>query len=529
MKKTLALILLACLLLGAMPALAEPEPITLPIVDEPITLHIVATMSPNHVDWNLMASWQELMRRTGINIEFEMIPSSSLAEKRNLKLASNDLPDAFISGGFTSTDLVSYGSDGVIVPLQDYIDQYMPNLKAILDDPGYAVVRPGITFPDGNIYALPHIYEAEYYSMVAQNHFFINQDWLTNLGLDMPTTTDEFYAVLKAFIDEDADGDGDPDNEFALGSKASVIQQLIISLAGSWGVQNRGISHDYVDTDPETGALRFFKTSDAFKGLLEYMHAMYLDGIIEQEAFSMEYSQVVAKATTGQYGVVNCLSPSGDFSLGDYNYVGMPVLIGPNGDQLFSNVASGVARNGGFVLTSVNPYPVETMKMIDYYFYSPEGLILFYLGQEGRDWEYDEDGLPQYMEHITNSAEGLTRDQEVGKFTSWSGNLISSIGERVTSRSVRSLPDAMESATAIHDKFVEAWPPFNYTLQEAEALMALSDLTTYVDSMVQKFIKGDESFDNWDTYVNQVERMGLDEYLSIQDAACERFLSFVEE
>ena len=97
MKKGLSLLLCLMLMLGTVgTAWAETA---LPITETPITLTFVATQSPNHVDWNEMSMWKELERRTGIHIDFEMIPSTSLAEKRNLILASNDLPDAFMSSG----------------------------------------------------------------------------------------------------------------------------------------------------------------------------------------------------------------------------------------------------------------------------------------------------------------------------------------------------------------------------------------------------------------------------------------------
>lgn len=518
-----ALAVLAC---GAL-AVAAPESIELPVTEEPITLKIMGAQSPFHVDWNEMASWIELEERTGIDIEFEMVPKSMMVEKRNLKLASGDLPDAFIGCQFTASDLVSHGADGLIVPLEDYIDGYMPNFSAVINDPAYQSVRAGITFPDGHIYAMPHLYQADYWAMVGQEHFFINTEWLERLGLAMPTTTDEFMAVLKAFKEQDADGDGDPGNEVPLGGKSNVITRLITSLNGSWGLQNMGFSHTYIDRDPsgDGGDLRFFKTDGRYREVLQFMRDLYQNGYIEQEAFTMETAQIITRASTGAYGVLNCLSPMGDYAQEYGLYQGMDILTGPYGDQTHAAVNSNIARNGDFVMTSANRHPVETMKMYDYFCYSPEGLILLYLGQEGLQWEYDENGVPQYMDHITHNPDGLTMDQAIGQFTFWPDGSVSSFSEKTTSRSIRTLPDAYESCEMIHDKYVTALPPLTFTLEEADRLLRLQDMITYVDSMTQKFIKGDESLDNWDRYVETVRNMGLDDYMAIQQAAYDRLLA----
>lgn len=529
MKRLTALIMTLCLLLCTPTALAAIENLTeLPLTTEPVSFHIVGAQSAYHSDWNEMESLIELQKRTGIELTFEMIPNTMLAEKRNLMLASNDLPDAFFGCKFTASDLISYAQDDLIIPLDSYIESCMPNLSAVLNDPEYAAVLPGITFPDGHIYTLPHLYQADYWAMVGQEHLFINTEWLERLNLAMPTTPAELFDVLMAFKEQDADGDGDPNNEIPIGGKSNVIVRLLASINGSWGLQNMGNSHLYVDRDPagDGTQLRFFKTDDRFREVLEYLNSLYVNGLMEQEAFTIETSQIVAKASTGVYGVLNCLSPMGDYSL-DYGvYEGLDILTGPHGDQLHSAVNSQIARIGDFVVTSACENVELLLKMYDYYCYSRDGLILLYLGQEGKQWEYDAAGERQYMEWITNNPDGLTLDQAVGTFTYWPDGSVSSFSEKTTSRSIRTKQDAFESCEIIHDKYVKAVPPFTYTLDESEQLNSqLADLITYVDSMVNKFIKGDAGFDQWDTYVKTCEKMGLDDYLAIQQAAFDRFNS----
>src|SRR5690606_8565908 len=116
----------------------------------------------------------------------------------------------------------------VLLPLNDLIDQYGSEIKrAFEDDPD---LKAAITAPDGNIYALPHVNDCFHcwYSQKA----WINKAWLDKLGLEIPTTTDDFYNVLKAFKKQDRIGKGN-DDEFpysgAYGTWHGVLSYFIMN------------------------------------------------------------------------------------------------------------------------------------------------------------------------------------------------------------------------------------------------------------------------------------------------------------
>lgn len=101
----------------------------LPIVKAPLTLNMLAGQSPLHGEWKDKLLWKEAEKRTGIHIEWTLVPQANLEEKKNLLLASGEIPDAFYGGGITSQDMISYGQQGVFLPLNDLIDKYAPNFK----------------------------------------------------------------------------------------------------------------------------------------------------------------------------------------------------------------------------------------------------------------------------------------------------------------------------------------------------------------------------------------------------------------
>lgn len=164
-------------------------------------------------------------------------------------MVQDDIPDVYYYAGFPSADIYKNGQQGVFVELNDLIDDYAPNLSKALDE--NPDVRKAITFPDGNIYSLPIIIDSEFTSFQIASRPWTNVEWLDELGLDKPETTDEFYEYLVALKELDPAGNGE-----TIPFGATSIDELFLYIAGSFGVQNRGVSNGPVDYDEENEELR---------------------------------------------------------------------------------------------------------------------------------------------------------------------------------------------------------------------------------------------------------------------------------
>ena len=113
-------------------------------------------------------------------------------EKKGL-LFAGELPDAFYGQGIlTDVDVIKYASQGILIPLEDMIEEYCPNISKLLENEEY---RKALTAPDGHIYCLPSLTEL---SPKTHEKLFINKTWLDQLGLPLPTTLEEFEETLKA-------------------------------------------------------------------------------------------------------------------------------------------------------------------------------------------------------------------------------------------------------------------------------------------------------------------------------------------
>ncbi|PAV31668.1 ABC transporter substrate-binding protein [Virgibacillus profundi] len=493
----------------------------MPIVEEPIKLNFFAGKAPATADdWNDVLVYNTYEEMTGIDIEWEMVPFESLKEKRNLALASGTLPDAFHTSLFANIDILKYGNQGVFIPLNDLIEEYAPNLQKLFEE--YPEVKKALTFPDGNIYSLPTIYSPDFLSLLISERPWVREDWLTELNMEVPETTEDLYSYLKAVKENDPNGNGEAD-EIPFGGTS--INSLLSWLKGSYGIGNRGVGHAFIDMDPEKGEVRFYPTTDEYKEMLQFVNKLYEEKLIEQNIFTIEWDQYLANASESMYGSTVFNSPEQLFA-GDAGEKYMPgvALEGPYGDKLFTGISPSVGGMGGFVITNENENPAATVRWMDY-FYGDEGSKLFFMGVEGETYEETDDGTVEYVDEITNSPDGLTLDQELAKYVTWPGGGYPGIVKEEFFKGTESSPSSLESAEILKPYLIEeVWPKFTYTLEESDNLSVLStDIEKYVEETRDKFITGDVPFTEWDNYVETIENMGLEDYMEIQKAAYGRY------
>lgn len=488
-----------------------------PIVDETVEMEFFAAKSAQNQphDWNDFFLWNEYEDMTGIDIEWNQIQSEALEEQRNLSMVQDDLPDAYYLAQFPNTDIFRYGQQGVFVPLNDLIEDYAPNLSALMDE--YPEIEKAITFPDGNIYSMPSIIEEDFLSVRIASRPWINQDWLDELGMEIPETTEEFYEYLVAVKELDPVGNGET---IPLGGTS--IDELTQYMAGSFGVMNRGVRNGPVDYDEENEEVRFYATTDEYRELLEYMNRLYTEGLIDQSIFTIEWGQFLANASENQYASMVFYDPIELFGeeVGS-QYNSMSALEGPNGDQNYVKVAPMVNTIGNFLITEQNENPAAAVRWMDY-FYSDEGSKFYYMGVEGETYE-EVDGELQYTDNISNPPEGSTFEQELSKYLPWLGSTQGIIKADYFNGS-EAAPTSMEASDKIEPHVPEIWGAFTHTEEENVILESTgADIEKYVAEMRDQFIAGDASFDQWDEYVQTIENMGLEDYMEVKQAAYERY------
>jgi putative aldouronate transport system substrate-binding protein len=502
---------------GAVPNSSAELNQGMPIVKTPLTLKAFsaypAAVNP---DWANIKLWQEYEKMTGIHIDWTLVPAANLVERRNLMLASGDYPEILYANNVSNLDLVKYGGSGVFLPLNDLIEKHAPNLKKLLDQ--NPDIKKGITMPDGKIYSLPLMFDPQFLSVLSGQKFWIKEEWLNQLGMKLPTTTDELFVLLKAIKDNDPNKNGKKDD---IPIMFRGVEHILPYLKGAWGLGNRGNKHPNVDVDPQTNKLRFIPTDPKFKEILEYMNKLYKEGIITKDLFTLKNEEFVVTAGSGNVGTFYGI---GQAAFNGKGYVAGEVLKGPHGDRIYSNVTSPLVLGGSFILTNKNKHPEASIRWADY-FYGDEGVRMYFMGFEGQTYKKTADEKYEYTDEITKNPKGLNLNQAIGQYLVWPGTGYPSIVKQATFKGTEGTPEAIQAAEKLKPYLIkELWPEFSYTVAENDEMIAFStDITTFVTEMQAKFVSGEAPFSDWDKYVDTLKKMGLDKYMKIYEAGYERY------
>ncbi len=491
-----------------------------PIVNEPITLTAMVQLSPAQpTEWNDILVWQRYEEMTGVHIDWDEYTSADIVEKRNLALASDELPDIFYRTRMPNNDIDKYGAEGSFIRLNELIDQYAPNFKALMDK--YEGVAKSIATAEGDIYALPNLFDSP--SIQINRKLFLNQDWITAVGKQNPTTTEELYELLKAFRDGDPNGNKQQD-EIPL--TADNLDDIILTLRGAFGLGNRGNTNGNWDIDPVSNQLRYFPTSNQYKELLTYLHKLYDEKLLDQEIFTTSGTEVLAKNEQNRVGIFSFGNVIARANTNADSFAGLDTaLAGPNGDRLHTGVVGHLGSRGAFMISKKNAYPEVSMRWIDH-LYSEEGIRMLYMGFEGETYAKDANGKYDFLpEIVDNIPEGSSFDQVTAKYVPYAGGSLPTLIMEDYFKGGETQPSA-QAASANLRPFIpdEIWESFSYTAAESEEKLTLeADIYGMVRQWTAEFVQGKRSLNEFDSFVSQLERMGLPRLIEIYDAAYQRY------
>ncbi len=471
--------------------------------------------------------FKRLEEQTNLHIEWNAIPNNQWGEKVQTIMADpGSLTDFIFTAGFGENDLLRFAEQGVIIALEEYIDAYMPNLKAVFDK--YPEYRTMSTATDGHIYSLPWIEQLGSEKTAIQtigNMSFINKKWLDFLELEVPETVEEFEAVLIAFRDHAAELQAEFGIEGSIIPMSCIVNDgdqdpcvLINSFGEGYGDPDRG-RHIAVTDDKE---VVFTATMDGFKEGMQWLHKLYEEGLIDPEAFTHEWSTYVAKGKAHRYGVFFSWDPANIDNLEDFVPFS-PLAV--NGQRIFTpqngSFTSGYDR-GRCVVTAVAQKPALVCAWLDQ-MYAPIQSPQNNWGTYGEDDDFDifvmgKNAAGEDM--LQHAPLGNASPVEVREAEAVGGPLAildEYYGVYVT------CPDDAQYRL---DWIEEYYTPFmtrNYVypnvFMSQEDLKELSNLQADIEKTVRAaksaWIRDGFTDGDWDAYVESLNAYGLDKYLAI--------------
>ncbi|NLC43870.1 MAG: extracellular solute-binding protein [Clostridiales bacterium] len=492
------------------------EAYELPLVSEPLSITFATVENAdisNSYNENLPA-FQELEKRTGIHVNFEAAPADQYNTTMQTRLAAaKDLPDLIR----VPDDPIRYATGGVIIPIDDLIGDYAPNIISLFKE--RPEVKKAMVAPNGRIYTLSAVVDAR--SMVNLNGIGMRKDWLETLNLKEPDTIDEWYDVLVAFKDGDPNGNGKKDEIPLLAMNINGLYKI----AWSYGLHLALSDGWYPD---ENGDIVYEWIDPKMKEWLQEMNKWYEAGILDPDMDIQNRDKFTAKAI-GDVGGVSVSDMTMQFPqwnermINDFPHARWEGIVppeGPNGHRMMEQEQP--TENIHYAITKDCENPKVLIQWLDYMFASEEGEILMgNFGLEGLSYEMV-DGEPQFTDYILKSEFGSGIAQaSLGVNGSFPRILMR---EMIEQRFLQYDGEVAQSNIATK-YYVSSFPRVLASKEESDSFTGImADITTYKDEMIIKFIQGIESLDKFDEYVKSIEGLGIEDAIKIKQDQYDRYM-----
>ena len=514
MKKFLTLLLALCLLSAGLPAMAAAEDAAAPLVNdtgEPVTLTVFRYLDTNLQDyiqdWNETPYYQMAEELTGVHIEFICPPYSTSLETLNTLLISGDLPDIIIGSNLYSAGNYQAYVDGYYIDLAPYLETYAPDYWSIITSSD-STFRETVD-DNGVISAMYRIYREANPSWM---RLILKQETMDMLGeTTLPQTIDDWSALFQSMLD-------------------AGITPFVLKNTG-YDEKFLGAYNVREDFYQEDGTVKFGQVEEGFRQYLTLMHDWYAKGYISKDFASI--SNVDTLFSMGEIGTYD--KPI----VAAYNFgtaEGYTVLSTPyprqTVDQFLhwdSYKASLVGKGfdyGNVAVTTSCENVEMAVKWLNF-FYTDIGSDLTNWGIEGLNYEVV-DGKNQYLPAMWDyngiSQEGLNyyfKGHNCATYTYSDTTCHANLLKSPQATAIRLEYDddpLLDSAIYL--------PSISLTEDESETRTSvMTDIDTYVDEMTLKFIIGTESLDSWDSYVETVYSMDLQDAIDATQAAFDRYMS----
>ena len=505
-------------------------PGTLPLVRDRVPLKIGVAQSAVIEDWNTNTMTRQLSEMTNVDLSFEVYPAGAEFTQRvelMIMAGGSDLPDA-LWGTFNLGNLVRYAEAGVIIPLDMYYENSAHYYNLAL--PNFDVdIGRYITSYDGHKYALPRLI-VQIGNEYSSNHISIYRLWLNNLNLSMPDTIEDFETVLRAFRDGDPNGNGRQDEIPLIAQTATATVNLlrylmnpfIYTQANYWIMNN--------------GRIDVAFNKPAWREGLRYAHSLLSQGLISPLSFTQNETQMTAMIM-GTPDIIGAFARISATNIPDGHpkrtyYSNNPPLRGPGGTNAFWNPT---LPQAGMIITKNCQNP-EVAFMFGDLLLREDISVWNRFGVRNVNWRDAGPGDYSHMERLGFPAKfsliqgmnlwGIIQNQifaQNGPF------LIPGVWPNGMAYNPAEQPANFIPGGIFLEPFVRAGNPnpiigLLYNNEEQQVMDEFhSTIMDYVHESYARFVMGDLSIDrDWDSYVAEFNRMGLNEVIRVTQSCWDR-------
>lgn len=371
--------------------------------EEQITLTVGLPNKINVLDWddNEFTKWLE--EQTGYNLEFQFFSSNSSEAKSQLTTmmaGGEKLPDLILNLGLWPEERDQFGKEGYFVDIAPYLndEEFMANFEydelseKNLSQDMKDRIQLQCYDAEGHMYAFPKVMFSVHDT--PGNQMFINKVWLDKLGLEMPTNLDEFKDVLTAFMTQDPNGNGIPDEIPVLGRSAEGNGRNPMQFIMDH--YSLGTRHVYAVTEDGQITLPFM--SDEYREGLKKIREFYDAGLLTDLIWTLSDNTELASITSpadevAKVGVITTTTANWAKNNTPLMYEYVP-LVPFEGSYAYANPVT-LTNSANFITTDCeHPEAAVTLLLT---ICSPDGTRRQRYGVPGVDWEWATDyetGVP---------------------------------------------------------------------------------------------------------------------------------------
>ncbi|MGQ7788402.1 ABC transporter substrate-binding protein [Nesterenkonia sp. K-15-9-6] len=494
------------------------------VATEPVEFSLLYRNNPDHgldEDWMF---FDQLEEEHNVSLSLVDAPLSDFEEQRSLLIGAGEMPD-YVPVTYPGQE-VPYLSGGAVLPISDYLD-YMPNFTDKLDRWELWDEFDALRQEDGKAYMLPGLREDPFYIF----SLVVRGDIWDELGLENPETWDELADQLREV--KEAYPDITPmSDRWELQSTLNIASANFDTIAG-WGY-GQGL---YFDHDADE--FIYAGASDEYRELLEFFAGLVEEGLMDAETMTQDDQMAEQKFSAGESFVIGGNDESTTIYHRGFEELGtegaearlIPIPGGRDGDF----VHSGARFDSGLMIANSMADQDDFMALlqfIDWLYYSDNGLEFATWGVEGETYERDADGEIALDEDIDinslhpDAEEHLLRDY--GFHNQPFMHAAGSLTEFVHSGLRPHVIEWQESMQHKEERPVTPAHPFTDLELEQLGLWSTS-LTDHVQTATAQFILGQRSFDDWNSYVAELENLNMQSLVDMANEAYERAQEQIDE
>lgn len=499
-------------------------PISMPLTEDEVRLSFFMRYNPQVQDYVQDMSdnifYNTLEELSGVVVDFELYHPSVVEEQFNLQIAAGNYSDIYCEYGANYTGgLDGAVDDDILFDLSDYIEEYMPNYYSYLLESDENM--RSATTDTGKFVAVYCIYEPY---EPAKTGPLIRQDWAEDFGLDVTTmcTYDDYETYVKNAYESCGA------TVYLTESGAPTFNFLI----SGYGVC---YSDDSIPMAQKDGKVFCTLEDDGMREYLDMISRWYANGWVYQDFFSLDTQMgggadaglVTSGQTSLWWGEKSYISQyETDSKTDGFKIAGIQDAVKEAGDQThFSQTSFGRVGASSYITISTACENLEiALQWLDYR-YTQEGYILANYGIEDETFTYDEEGQPQYMDLIVNNPDGMTTTLAQWRYLLQNTVCLTSVDSQSQGLTEYEL-NVPNIWLTNKDNDWGIPSAVSLTTEEQESFNSIaSDIETYISTTYLEFITGARSLDEYDSFLETINSMGLQQCIDIYQGALDRYYS----